>query len=508
MHTDISLDTPVTEHIAELSAEFKLQRGWASSGFLAGRIYWFYIAGLILSDTLMMGIGFRVAYYVRFTSNLFLFQTDVVPSLSFYTKVVIGLIPLWLIIFAVFKLYDHHQLLGGLDEYSRVFHASTAGLVMVIFVAFIAEDFVIARGWLLLAWLFNFILVVGARFWLRRLVYALRRRGFFLSPTLLVGGNREARMLAHQLSIWQTSGLLPLGLVCDELPPGQRVVRNLYALGNIKDLPQLVERYGVEELILASSSLSRETILEIFRRYGFSERVNIRMSSGLFEIITTGLQVKELAYMPLIAVNQLRLTGLERFSKAVLDYMLTIFGLLALTPVFILVAVLIKLDSTGPVFYRRRVMGVGGREFDAFKFRTMHVDGDQILAQHPDLLAKLQADHKLTEDPRVTRVGRVLRRLSLDEFPQLFNILRGQMSLVGPRMISPPELKDYGQWEMNLLTVKPGLTGLWQISGRSDLTYNERVRLDMHYVRNYTIWLDLFILWRTIPAVLKGRGAY
>ncbi|OUC06860.1 glycosyl transferase, partial [Litorilinea aerophila] len=167
------------------------------------------------------------------------------------------------------------------------------------------------------------------------------------------------------------------------------------------------------------------------------------------------------------------------------------------------------LDSPGPVFYRRRVLGVGGKEFDAFKFRTMAVNGDEILARYPQLQAELQATHKLKYDPRVTRMGRWLRRTSLDELPQLINVLLGQMSLVGPRMISPEEADEYGRLKLNLLTVKPGLTGLWQVSGRSDLSYEERVRLDMQYIRNYSIWLDLQILFvQTIPVVLQGRGAY
>jgi lipopolysaccharide/colanic/teichoic acid biosynthesis glycosyltransferase len=137
----------------------------------------------------------------------------------------------------------------------------------------------------------------------------------------------------------------------------------------------------------------------------------------------------------------------------------------------------------------------------------MFVDGDEILDQYPELKRELEEDQKLRDDPRVTRVGRLLRRCSLDELPQLFNVLRGQMSLVGPRMITPAEQERYGKWDQNLLTVKPGMTGLWQTSGRSDVSYEERVRLDMYYIRNYTIWLDLQILVQTIPAVLKGRGA-
>jgi lipopolysaccharide/colanic/teichoic acid biosynthesis glycosyltransferase len=153
-------------------------------------------------------------------------------------------------------------------------------------------------------------------------------------------------------------------------------------------------------------------------------------------------------------------------------------------------------------------MGVNGRHFDAFKFRTMRQDGETILAARPDLQAELAKNHKLKDDPRVTRVGKFLRKYSLDEFPQLFNVLRGEMSLVGPRMISPVEMDKYDRWDINLLTVRPGITGLWQVSGRSDVAYEERVRLDMYYIRNWSIWLDLQLILQTIPAVIKGKGAY
>jgi len=194
--------------------------------------------------------------------------------------------------------------------------------------------------------------------------------------------------------------------------------------------------------------------------------------------------------------------------KTLLDYALTLPALALLSPLFALIALLVRLDSPGPIFYRRRVMGRGGTQFDAFKFRTMFVDGDTILARHPELLAELQRDQKLRNDPRVTRVGRWLRKYSLDELPQLFNVLAGQMSLVGPRMISPPELARYGDAAADLLSVKPGITGLWQVSGRSDLAPQERVRLDLQYVHSRSFWLDLKLLLLTIPAIVRGRGAY
>jgi lipopolysaccharide/colanic/teichoic acid biosynthesis glycosyltransferase len=190
------------------------------------------------------------------------------------------------------------------------------------------------------------------------------------------------------------------------------------------------------------------------------------------------------------------------------DYALAGCGILLLSPLFLALALIVKLDSPGPVLYRRRVMGRGGSQFDAFKFRTMVVNGDAVLDAHPELKAEWLRDQKLKNDPRITRCGRWMRKLSLDELPQLFNVMLGQMSLVGPRMISPPELSNYGEYTAELLTVKPGITGIWQISGRSDLHRSERVRLDIQYIRSRTWWLNVKLILMTVPAVLRGAGAY
>lgn len=198
----------------------------------------------------------------------------------------------------------------------------------------------------------------------------------------------------------------------------------------------------------------------------------------------------------------------DRAAKLILEVLLSAIGALILSPLLVALALIVRLDSPGPVLYRRRVMGLGRTQFDALKFRTMHVNGDALLDRYPELKAQLARDHKLRNDPRVTRSGRWMRKLSLDELPQLFNVLRGQMSLVGPRMISPPELARYGADADELLTVRPGITGLWQVSGRSDLDRGDRVKLDMQYVRTRTLGMDLKLLLLTIPAVIKGQGAY
>jgi exopolysaccharide biosynthesis polyprenyl glycosylphosphotransferase len=468
-----------------------------------------YILALIFNDVLMMGFAFRLAYFIRFNLSIPIFEIDVVPNIQYYQRVTLFIAIFWFLIFVLLGLYNKEQLLGGPQEYALVFRGTTVAILLVIIFDFMQPMFLIARGWLILAWSLSFILIASGRFWMRRVVYYLRRYGLFISRAIIIGANNEGILLANQLSKPQYSGLQIVGFVDKKFSPDTVPTRGLRVLGNMSHLDTIIQSYGVKEVILASSSItSRDKLLEIFQTYGMSDRVNVRMSSGLYEIMTTGLRVREFAFVPLVCVNKVRLTGFDNFLKLLLDYGLTIPALILLSPIMLLIAIAVKLDSPGPVIYRRRVMGVNNSQFDAFKFRTMRTDGDEILAQSAELQEELNSKRKLKKDPRITRLGSLLRKLSLDELPQLFNVLRYEMSLVGPRMIHPDEMKEYNQWGMNLLTVRPGITGLWQVSGRSDLTYADRVRLDMQYIRNWSIWLDLQLLVQTIPAVLKSRGAY
>jgi len=495
---DAFIETPLTYKVRQASRSIPRRLQW--------RIF---VAALFIGDLLMIGLAFQLAYHIRFDLNILLFREDVIPSLRYYQSIVIFLIPAWLAIFALEGLYNRKNLLGGTREYAKLFNSTAIGVFLVIAVGFLLPEFIFARGWLLTAGGLSFLIVALIRFIMRRAVYALRGHGYFLSPALIVGANDEGRSLAAQLMTWKTSGFLVAGFIDKKIPAGETVIDHLRCLGNLNDLDKVIKRHDVEEVILASSAFSsRDGLLDIFKRYGVASGINVRMSSGLYEIITTGLTVNEFAYVPLVEINQVRLSGIDRALKAILDYSLTIPAVILLSPIFLGIGLAIKLDSPGPIIHRRRVMGVNGRPIGAFKFRTMYVHGDELLDAHPELKEELARSHKLRNDPRVTRVGTFLRKTSLDELPQLFNVLRGEMSLVGPRMISPEEIGEYNQWDINLLTVRPGITGLWQVSGRSDVTYEQRVRYDMHYIRNWTIWLDLQMLFQTIPAVIKRRGAY
>lgn len=464
-----------------------------------------FLVALVVTDIAALAVASAAAYYLRFLLNLDLFEA-VSSNPQYYTFLVALIIPFWLLLFSQVQLYNLNMLLGGTTEYARIFNACTTAIMALIGVSFFGHV-ILARGWIILFWVMSTSCVGLTRFGMRRLAYLARRNGYLRRTTLIVGADAEGQAIANQLRTAQTCGADVLGFLDDKRPAGQRV-DGLPVIGPVSLLPAVIEREKVETVLLSITALARSQLLEIYTMLGARNDVELRLSPGLFEIVTTGAQVKEWGYVPLVSINKLRLSDVESAIKTVLDVMVAALGLLALAPLLLVIAIAVKRDSPGPVFYRRRVIGREGREFHAFKFRTMYVNGDDLLADRPDLQKELRETQKLKSDPRVTRIGRWLRKCSLDELPQLFNVLLGQMSLVGPRMISPAEAAKYGRMKMNLLTVKPGITGIWQISGRSDISYEERIRLDMHYIRNYSLWLDLLILLRTVPAVLSGRGAY
>lgn len=467
---------------------------------------WFgVLAMLAAGDALSLAAGFYLAYALRFWSNWAIFREGSMQP-GFYLALIAILIPSWLALFTMYGLYNPNHLFGGSDEYTRVFNACTLGMLLVVVVTFMVPDVVVARAWLLLSWAFTLTFTMLNRFAARRTVYALRRRGQLTERVIVVGANGEGRAVAEQLSASYKSGATIVGFVDDALPVGAEVLPGVLVLGPVAAFQSLIEQHAAEAVIIADATLVRERMATIYGAVEALGQIDVRLSPGLFELLTIGVQVREQGSVPLLALNKTRITGLHAFGKALIDRGGALVGLLLLSPLLALIALIVRLDSPGPIIHRRRVVGAGNRPFDAYKFRSMYCDGESRLS--PEQRAQLREEGKLKEDPRITKVGRFLRRTSLDELPQLVNVLKGQMSLVGPRMITQDELRHFGRQRHNLLMVRPGLTGLWQISGRSNLGYEDRVRLDMHYIRNYSIWLDLYIIYRTIPIVFGGHGAY
>ncbi len=497
-----SKSQPITNNISEFTAyssSTKISEQW--------RINLLFL-GLIISDFLMIGFAFRVAFWIRFEANIPWFVENALSSPDYYQGLVLFIIPVWMLIFLFVGLYKLDNLLGGVKEYNLLFNANTIAVLTIVAAGFFQDNFFLARGWILIAWFSTFFFTALGRFTLRRLVYFMRSRGWYLENAMFIGFNEEAKSIAEQLQFTRNSGIQLFGFVNTKKMGKNLGNLVLLSLGDLDQIDEIIQTYKIRKIILISSALEHEEILSIYQKYGTSKDIKLNISSGIYEIFTTGMKIREYAWVPLVEVNKVRLTGLNHKLKLILDYGLTIPGLILISPILLIVALAVRFDSRGPIIHRRRVMGVNGKEFDAFKFRTMYTNGDEILRQHPDKLAELARTHKLKDDPRITKVGNFIRKTSLDELPQLFNVIKNEMSIVGPRMISPEEVQEYQKWGMNLLTVKPGITGKWQVSGRSDITYQQRVQLDMYYIRNWSIWLDIQILMQTIPAVIMKKGAY
>jgi exopolysaccharide biosynthesis polyprenyl glycosylphosphotransferase len=463
------------------------------------------IGALLIADIIAVSGGLLLAYAIRFPLNPGLFYVPPTPSFGKYIEIAVLLVPLWVLLFACYCLYETELLFSGTAEYGKIVSACTMGIVAVIGFSFFLDTSVltISRGWLLITWL----MVIGAagfeRFVMRRVVYALRARGQLQRRTLIIGTTAEALILAEQV-VGRSSGMEIVGFVATPAASGN--IPPDAVIGQVEALNELIEAYKIDDVVLVPSALTHTDVLNIVRALA-PHQVTVRLSPGLYEVLTTGVRVADVNGVPLVTMNRFRIVGVDAFLKRTLDCVVAVAALLALSPLMLLCMLLVRCDSPGPIIYRRGVVGQGGRCFGAFKFRTMVADADRVLQENPALYAIWQRDGKLERDPRITRIGSLLRRTSIDELPQLVNVLRGEMSLVGPRMITLAELDQFGSWRHNLLTVKPGMTGPWQVRGRSTLSYAERVTLDMDYIRNYSIWDDIRLLAQTLPAVVRGRGA-
>lgn len=357
------------------------------------------------------------------------------------------------------------------------------------------------------AWLFSIVLVPLSRALLRHL---FAHQSWWGYPVIIFGAGKTGKMVVHALKRQPGLGLKPVALL-DDNPEKQGFIYDIPVAGGLELAPTLASELRVQRVIVAMPGVPRAKLLELIEKYNtsFSQLIFI---PDLFDFYSLWVTAKDLGGVLGLEVTQKLAHKTPRLIKRSMDLLLSsVLGLVTL-PLIATIALLIKLDSEGPVFYLQERLGKDGRRFKAVKFRTMYGDGEarlaKLLAENPALREEYERYHKLRNDPRVTRIGKYLRKYSLDELPQIWNVLKGEMSLVGPRAYLPRELPKMGGAEKIILKVLPGITGLWQVSGRNEVTFEERLKLDIYYVRNWSIWLDIYILARTVWVVLFGKGAY
>ncbi len=395
-------------------------------------------------------------------------------------------------------------------ETEKIFYAGLYGTAAVVFLLYASKIAAsTSRLFVVLYGLFAVLLLTVARYIAKK--YVLKHR-LLQTPVLIIGAGKTAALLARAMTEDVGMGYRIVGLLEDKKPePG--ILETFPVLGTFEDAEKIIKETGVRHAFIAAPGMAQKDLAALIYRVQPLVK-NLGVIPNLVGVAMESAEIESLFNERLV---MLRLKNnlarpLNRFVKTVFDYTLTVLGTIAISPILLIIAAWIYKDSPGPVIFRHTRIGKDGKPFACYKFRSMCVDAKErletLLETDPAAREEWERDFKLKNDPRITKSGAFLRKTSLDELPQIFNVLKGEMSLVGPRPIIAEELPRYGKFQKDYLMVRPGITGMWQVSGRSDIDYEERVALDSWYVRNWSVWIDIVLLFKTFYVVLARKGAY
>ncbi len=466
------------------------------------------------ADFLILLFSFLISIYVlrNDTSVSFIaFYTSVpeIPLLLFVTSLII------LLVFQYNGLYRLDIILNRTTHFIHLLKAIYYSSLMIILLSFLIDSRLLLDSRLLI--LFFFFVSVGLFFVIRlellKILFVELSQTSFKRNVIIVGNGKSGKLLATKLIYENPIGLNILGFVDEDRHTGDFVVAGKKVLGNYNDLAELIRKHKVDELIIAIENESYESFFQILD-YCKTLKVPIRITSVLLGVINQTLQVEKYSDIPVINVapkyNDRFTLGLKRYS----DIAISLLALIALSPFLSFIALFVKFSSTGPVLFKQTRIGKDGKPFQFYKFRSMkQLKGEDeerkkmMISFMKNEAVTNAIDTKIIDESRVTWVGKIIRKTSLDELPQLLNVLKGEMSLVGPRPCLPYEYENYDEWQKRRVSVIPGCTGVWQVWGRSVVTFQESVVLDMYYVNNMSPWLDLQLIFQTVPVMLFSRGA-
>lgn len=483
----------------------------------------FEIALTIVVDAFLMYVAFRLAYYMRYSiffhsdliarirdnvlgNSVFSGKGDHPTPLSSFLPLEIGIIIGAVLIFIVRGLYSV-RLTGNLFMQMRLMvNSLTIGLSILIAYYFVFQPPSNSRLLVPFVWITAMMILCLGRMVLSALIGVLHRLGLGERRLLVVGSGRLGKMIMQHIAATPNLGYSIVGFLHDMHEPSGDFGR-FKMLGSLEDLAIVIRSMQVDEVIIA---LPSELHLQTIRSVRLCERLgaSFKLVPELYELSLARIDMEAIEGIPLLGIKQKPLNTVQRAAMRLTDIVGAVLVLLLASPIWLCFALLIKLTSPGEAIFSQLRVGQNGRTFKCYKFRSMQKNAEQVLST---LLAQNEAQgpiFKMKDDPRVTSIGKFLRRTSLDEIPQLFNVIKGEMSLVGPRPPLLREVEQYEEWQKGRLAMKPGMTGLWQVRGRSNLTFDEGVLMDLYYIENWSLRLYYHILLRTVPSVLFSRGAY
>jgi len=461
---------------------------------------------IFIIDAVIINISFVLAYYVRFEWFVTKLPASIPPLGRFYGVLILATF-LWLALFKLLGLYDKRDITSAADETSSIVGSVIVGTLLLLALLFLYRGFWFSRGVLFYSMVICMFLMILSRYVLSGVQRELYKRGIGVRRTIIVGAGEIGQGLAAKITSVREIGYKALAFLDDD--PGQlnKKYHGIPVIDSTVNIKKHIRELHIDEVIVATSRLPQQKILDIITECE-TEGVEFKLVPGILEIIASRVSTDEIGGVPLLSIREIRLQGINAAIKRLVDITLSLLALIILSPILLVVILAIRLGSKGPILFTQKRIGKEGKIFDLYKFRSMVVDAESMFES---VVAQKGGDiirFKAKDDPRITRVGRVIRKFSIDEVPQLINVLRGDMSLVGPRPPVPIEVERYTPWHKKRLRIRPGITGLWQVSGRSELPFEDMVRLDIYYIENWSLWMDFRIILRTVPTVLFGSGAY
>jgi len=469
----------------------------------------FYGFCLLLNDLIFLIFSFYLSYFIRFYKSFLKISVPtyyIDKNYIFYSLI---FIILTIIFFAFYRLYDWDKLFRGSGYYFRIFKAISINIIIIIIFGYLLETFSFSRIWITLLYLFSLALIMVSRFIIENISRYIIKKIGLSSKTIIIGLGEDGKRIYKTLNNYKVENYEIIGFI-DKEEKIQKIFRNNkehFILGYLENLNEIIKKSRAEKVIILSNEFNYEEILNMLDELK-STNVMVLMFPGFFELSAKRMQMREIGGIPLIQLANIGFSGLNLFYKKIIDYILGIIIFIFFIPIYLIIGLIIKMDSRGPVFYKQIRYTNNFKKFEMYKFRTMYLDAEKKLEELKDKNITRGPIFKMRDDPRITRVGKFLRKYSIDEIPQIINVLKGNLSLVGPRPPIPSEVEKYEGWHKKRLNVKQGVTGLWQTSGRSDLNFEEMVRLDLYYIQNWSIGLDIKIILKTIPVILFGKGAY